>query len=209
MSLYTKLKPYLPEAKNIISDNECLLLNRRDFHISQISSVNATLRCLGINVGYPYRVLMSFLEQISCGLIRSDFNIIISDPSMAVAGFYCWMRSGGSNTVGEVYAPKGLGKFPPVSGLLGEMLGEFEGKVKKDAASRPEGERRKIYTLVLGNTKNSSQTIFAADRYAEIDVGCLVLKDYGRIDAADEREYLESKLIFPSVTFEGHAFSLK
>lgn len=209
MSLYNRLKPHLPASKSVVSDDENLLLNRRDFHVSQISAVNANLNFLGIRVGYPYRVLLAFLDQMCAGLVKGDFNIVLSDPSLSVSAFYCWMRAGGGKGLGQVYAPKGIGKFPELPSLLGEMVEEFSRHCHSKPDSRPEVERRTLFTLVLGNTKNPSQAHFAADRFAEAQQGLLVLKDYGRVDAFDEREYLESKMIFPAVTFEGHAFALK
>jgi hypothetical protein len=209
MTLYTTLKHHIPAAKSVVSDAESLLLNRRDFHISQISSVNATLNFLGINVGYPYRVLLSFLDQMSGALVKGDFNVMLSDPSMAIGAFYSWMRAGGSLARGRVYAPKGIGRFPEKHGLLGELISDFTKVTEADPSSKPTQERNDLFTLVLGNTKKPEQTVFAADRFAEARTGLLVLKDYGRVDAFDEREYLESKSIFPAVTFEGHAFALK
>jgi hypothetical protein len=209
MTLYTTLKEHLPAAKSVVSDAESLLLNRRDFHVSQISPVNATLNFLGINVGYPYRVLLSFLDQMAGVLIKDDFNIMLSDPSMAVGAFYSWMRAGGSLKIGKVYAPKGIGRFPEKAGLLGELISDFSRITETSPSSKPDASRNQLFTLVLGNTKKPEQTVFAADRFAEAHTGLLVLKDYGRVDAFDEREYLESKNIFPAVTFEGHAFALK
>jgi len=209
VNLLQKLKDHLPESKCAISDDENLLLNRKDYHISQISPVNAMLNFLGVRVSYPYRVLMALLDQMCAGVVKGDFNIVISDPSLTVAGFYCWVRAGGGGAIGQVYAPKGCGKFPVLAGLLGEFVTDFAEHVHVKADSKPEADRRQLFTIVLGNTKKGEQTVFAADRYAEVERGILVLKDYARVDGFDEREYLESKGIFPAVTFEGHAFAIK
>lgn len=209
MTLYSKLKPHLPPAQAFISDEESLLLNRRDYHVSQISSVNAVLNCLGTNVGYPYRVLLAFLDQFSGGMAKADFNIVLSDPSLTVAALIVWIRAGGGDGRGKVYAPKGVGRMAPVSSLLGEMLADFAAHCDTRPDSRPPGDRLSLFTFVLGNTKTSAQTIFAADRYAEVPKGLLILKDYARVGAFDERDYVEGKQIFPAVTFEGHAFALK
>jgi len=209
VSLAKHLKAHLPEHKSLISDAEFLLLDRKEYHHSQISPVHANLQMLGMKVGYPYRVLMSFLDQICAGLVRGDFNLVISDPSLTVAGYYCWMRAGGGDGKGRVYAPKGLPRMGQQRGLAAELLRDFESMAEALPNSKPDEARRELFTIVLGNTKNAAQTIFAVDRFAEAKQGLLVLKDYARVDAADEREYLESKRIFPAVTFEGHAFALK
>jgi selenocysteine lyase/cysteine desulfurase len=51
----------------VVSDDENLLLNRRDFHISQISAVNANLNFLGIKV---LRAGAAFLQSIGIARIE-------------------------------------------------------------------------------------------------------------------------------------------
>lgn len=209
-SLYHRVKPCLPEEQKIVlSDQESLLLNRRDFHVNQISPVQATLASLGIGVSYPFRVFMSFLDAFAIGLEEKDFNIIATDPSLAVACYHVWLRSGGKKGKGRIYAPKGMPNFPKKDGIVGDLITEFNEAVESAADSRPPKGRLKYFTFVIGNTKTAAQTVFAADQFLPVKRGLLLLKDYSRVDAFDERDYLESKKIFVSVTFEGHAFALK
>lgn len=209
VSLYNQLKDSLPpDLKGVISDTETLLLNRKDYHLSQISPVNATLDLLSMNIGYPYRVLISFLDQFAAN-IKGDFNIVLADPSLTLAAFYIWVRAGGGISKGEIYAPKRVAKLPEKNSLMGELLDNFEKNTKSNPNAKPAEARNQLFTFVLGNSKSSAQTIFAADRFFEAKKGLLILKDYSKVDSYDEREYLESKLIFPSITFEGHAFCLK
>lgn len=209
ISLYNQLKASLPnDLKGVISDSETILLNRKDYHLSQISPVNATLDLLSMNIGYPYRVLISFLDQFAAN-IKGDFNIVLADPSLTLAAFYLWIRAGGGGPKGQVYAPKRVAKLPEKGSLIGELLEDFEKNTKSNPNAKPSDSRNKLFTFVLGNSKSSAQTIFAADRFCEAKTGLLVLKDYSKVESFDEREYLEGKLIFPSITFEGHAFCLK
>lgn len=209
LSLYNQLKESLPkDLKGVISDQETILLNRKDYHLSQISPVNATLDLLSMNIGYPYRVLISFLDQFASN-IKTDFNIILADPSLTLAAFYIWVRAGGGGVKGVVYAPKRVAKLPEKGSLIGELLKDFEKNTQSNPNSKPDEVRNNLFTFVLGNSKSSAQTIFAADRFFEAKTGLLVLKDYSKVESFDEREYLEGRLIFPSITFEGHAFCLK
>jgi len=209
MNLPNLLRNHLPESKSIIGDDEFILLNRKEYHVTQISPVNAVLHNLGFRVSYSYRTLLAICDQLSTGLVGGDFNIIISDPSMAVAGFYCWLKAGGSKNFGRIYAPKGVGRFRGADSILGELLSEFSGNTLSKSDSKPEEQRKALFTIVIGNTKQSNQTIFAIDRYTEIESGFLVLKDYARVDAFDERDYHEQKGVFPAITFEGHALAVK
>jgi len=209
MNLYQKLKPHLPEHKAALSDAESIILNRRDFHIAQISPVHAFLNVVGAKVGYPYRVMLSLIDQVGTGIVKGDFNVVLGDPSLSLAALYAWVRAGGSSARGLVYAPKGAAKVPDHDSFFGELAAEYTKAVHDGADACPPDDRRSLFTFVLGNTKKSEQSIFAADRFYEVENGFLLLKDYARVDAKEEREYLESKGIFPSITFEGHGFCFK
>jgi hypothetical protein len=209
LNLYQKLKKDLPEHTAAISDAESIILNRRDFHIAQISPVHAFLNVVGARVGYPYRVMLSLIDQVGTGIVKDDFNVVLGDPSLSLAALYAWVRSGGSSIRGQVYAPKGAAPVPMADGFFGEIACEYTAATHDTADARPSEDRRNLFTFVLGNTKKSEQSIFAADRFSEAAIGFLLLKDYARVDAREEREYLESKGIFPSITFEGHGFCFK
>ena len=209
MTLYKRLKEHLPDAKSVISDDEFLIVNRKDYHLSQVSGPYALLLALGANCGYPYRVLLSFLEQFAKNCPTEDFNIVVADPGLALAAYCVWIQAGGSEQRGMVYAPKGTPQFPEGNDLLGELTRVYITKCKLGAKAKPPEDRLNHFTFVLGNTKSPEQTLFAVDRYVEVTQGLLILKDYAKTDAADEREYLETKRVFPSITFEGHAFALK
>ena len=208
-SLYHRFKAELGQPKAVVSDAESLLLNRRDFHISQVSAVHATLASFGINISYPFRVFMSFLEGFAVALGGRDFNIFLTDPSLGIAAYHVWLRGGGGGGKGRIFAPRGIPKFPSKSGLLGEFVADFEACVERKPDARPDLERARLFTFVIGNTKTSAQTLFAIDRFLEVETGLLLLKDFARVDASDERDYLEAKRLFPSVTYEGHAFFLR
>jgi hypothetical protein len=209
VSLYKKVKDHLPATNSVISDDEFILLHRKDYHLSQVSAINALLIAINVNCSYTYRVLLSNLEQYAINCPTDDFNIVVADPALALAAFTVWVRAGGSASNGKVYAPRGVPQFPDFKGPVGDLVAEFKSQTETLVTSKPSETRRHLFTFVLGNTKDSGQTLFAVDRFVEAELGLLMLKDYARTDAADEREYLETKRVFPSISFEGHAIALK
>lgn len=209
-SLYSLVKEKLPPKVTAISDSEILILNRRDFHITQISGVNATLTAFGVGLGYPYRVLLALIDQLAAAIPKTeDFNIVLADPSLTIAAFQAWMKAGGTLERGRIYAPRGIAKLPTKDSLLGALVSAFEAQTNSAPIAALPQDRKSAFTMVLGNTKAKEQTIFAAERYADAEKGVLILKDYARTDAHDERDLLEANFIFPCITFEGHAFALK
>ena len=205
-SLYKELKEHLPKNSVAISDKEFILLNRKDYNINQLAPVQAILESIDVAVGYPFRVLLAFVDSLATASKINEFNIILSDPSMAVAAYVAWVRCGGNGEKGKVYAPKGMPNFPSKIGIVNEMLNDF----MKQINTNPKVEfDKEIFTFVIGNTKNASQTSFAATSFKDVKKGVLTLKDFARTDAFQEREYLEELMLFPTVTFEGHAYIIR
>lgn len=208
MSLYKKVKEHIPQTRSVVSEDDFILIDRKDYHLSQVSNVNGLLKALDVNCGYPYRVLLAFLDQFAQN-IRGDFNIIIGEPGLSLAALMVWIRAGGALNRGRIYAPKGCPKFPVKAGILQDLTQEFEGATVQGAKARPDEGRKDLFTFVLGNTKTAEQTLLAVDHFTECNRGLLMLKDFTKLGNFDEREYLESKRIFPGITFEGHAFVLR
>lgn len=205
-SLYKELKEHLPKNSVVLSDKEFILLNRKDYNINQLAPVQAILESINVKVGYPFRVLLSYIDSLATASKINDFNIILSDPSMAVAAYVAWVRCGGNQEKGKIYAPKGIPIFPKQAGIVGDIIEEFSKCINTN--SKVEFDKD-IFTFVLGNTKTESQTAFAATNFKDVKKGVLILKDFARTDAYQEREYLEELMLFPTVTFEGHGYILR
>ena len=136
--------------------------------------------------------------------------MIVADPSLAIAAFHGWIRAGGAADRGRIYAPKGFPSLPASTGIMGDLVNDFYSASETGPAAAPSPERAEhLFTYVLGNTKSANQTAFAVMQFSKIRRGFLLLKDYARTDAFPERELMESYLMFPSVTFEGHGYILR
>jgi hypothetical protein len=206
MSLYKQVKDHLPKNDAVLSDKEFILLNRKDYNINQLAAVHAILKSIDITVGYPFRVLLSFIDSLATACKINNFNIILSDPSMAVAAYVAWVRCGGNAEKGKIYAPKGMPKFPEKDGIVGDLIKDFNICINANPKIEFNNEE---FTFVFGNTKTASQTAFAATNFKNVKKGVLILKDFARTDAEQEREYMEELMLFPYVTFEGHAYIIR
>ena len=205
-SLYKQLKEHLPKKQAVLSDKEFILINRKDYNINQLAPVQAILESINVTVGYPFRVLLSFIDSLATATEVGDFNIILADPSMTVAAYVAWVRCGGSKNKGKVFAPKGIPGFPAQKGIIGDLIKDFQANTD----TNPKVEfNKEVFTFVFGNTKTAAQTAFAATNFKDVKKGVLILKDFAKTDAAQEREYLEELMLFPAVTFEGHGFVIR
>jgi hypothetical protein len=149
------------------------------------------------------------LEQFAAASSGQNFNIILADGKLTLAAFLVWLRSGGNATRGRLLAPRGVGRLPQAKGLIGELVQEFETIPDTSTNATLSEQELEHFTYVIGNSKERSQILYAADSFGPVKRGLLLLKDYAHIESPDEREYLEGKRIFPAISFEGHAFVLR
>ena len=209
MTLYRTLNDHLPPHKTALSDSEFLILDRKDFHLSQISPVQPFVAKLGGKLGYPFRVMLSFLDQFSTGLQGKDFNIVLIDPKLVLAAYYIFMRSGGCKSKGKLYAPNKIAQMPDLGGIFGEIFSDMMSTIDIQPRRTLDVSRQTLFTYVITGAKEAKDVVMAADIYENTERGLLFIKDYAKVTSVDEREYLDSKGLFPSVTFEGHGFCLK
>lgn len=203
MTLYTKVKDLLPEHKSVISDNELLVLDRRDFHITQISPVNAFIKDTGSKVGYPYRLYLSLVDQfISAGDVTR--TIVVCDPSLSLAAFYAYIRAGGTERT-RIAFPKGAAKIPKFESIYADTAARFMASAKNSVGEVDDG----TFLMVLATPKTPADTVYAAELFQKCKTGCILYKDYSKVGLSDERELLEKKGIFLHVGLEGHGLALK
>lgn len=209
MTLYRDLKDQLPPHKTALSDAEFILLDRKDFHLSQISPVQPFVAKLGGKLGYPFRVMLSFLDQFCMGLKGADFNIVLIDPKLILAAYYIFLRSGGDATKGRLFAPNKVAQMPKLDGIFGEIYTDMWRGIDVQPRRALPQERATTFTYVITGAKDAKDIVMAADIFENTQRGLLLIKDYAKVTSVDERDYLDSKGLFPSVTFEGHGFCLK
>lgn len=209
-SLFNKLKPYLGEHKGVVSDSEMLLLNRKDYVMNEVAAVEGFLQATGQKITYSYRMLLMLLDSLAGGIRTEKVKILIADESLWMAGFYTWLKVGGNS--GEnfiIYSPKGLPKKISHSIFMTQMYDEFYANAIKKPGYAFDDINPDGFTFVIGNTKTGEQTMFAADRFKNVERGVFILKDFGRIGGHSEREYLEKNGMFMNVTLEGHGYLLR
>lgn len=213
VNLYNKVKDHLPDLKGVISDESFIMTGRKEYQLSQVSPSFPILEALGARISYTFRTYIALLDQFAASLnpthIGADFNLFLSDPAMTVPGLIAYLRAGGSETKGAIFAPRGIAKLPRSDGLLGEMILEFNSKVNSRPDATIEHSRRQAFSFILGNSKQSTQMVLAARTFASASCGVMLIKDYASLQSPDEREFLESQRIFPGITLDGHAIAIK
>jgi hypothetical protein len=101
--------------------------------------------------------------------------------------------------------PFGILEVKGATGLVGTLYDEF----KRAPTSTLGTYEDEFDRIVITETSSVSEVTYAYDRFSECTSGWLILRDYGRVGSADEREHGESRGLFPHVTLEGHALILK
>lgn len=209
-ALYTRFKDQMPEVKTYVSDPEILVLNRHDFVLNEVSPVNSFLSMSSIQASYSYRLYMSLLDMFA-GNLNGDqrYRILAADPSLILAAFYVWIRSGANTQLSRVFAPRGVIELKTNSKIIMSLWEKFSEMIDKRTSVPKEELDVDEFIFVLGSTKKADQTIYAADKFNEVRRGVLALKDFSKISNFHERAYLENHKIFVSVTLEGNAYAIR
>jgi hypothetical protein len=163
-----------------------------------------------IQASYSYRLYMSLLDMFAGNLSGDQpYRILAADPSLILAAFYVWIRSGANTQLSRVFAPRGVIELKTNSKIIISLWEKFSKMIDK-RASVPKGELDvDEFIFVLGSTKKADQTIYAADKFNEVRRGVLALKDFSKTSNFHERAYLENHKIFVSVTLEGNAYAIR
>lgn len=211
-TLYKKVENCLKQInpKTVISDEELLVINRKDYVMNEVSPVEGFLQASGNKISYSFRMLLMLADTLAGAIREQKVKILIADESLWMAGFYIWLKVGGNKTNNYcVYAPKGIPKKISHSVFIQNLYDEFYHHTVHKPGYPFDEQLPDAFTFVIGNTKSGEQTMFAADRYKNVQKGVLLLKDYGKVGAASEKDYLEKGDMFVTATLEGNGYLIR
>ena len=211
-SIYKKVKEIVPvsdegQFKSVISEQDFLLFNRKDYYLTQISPSKAFFDSFKGRYAYTDRTYLGMVDGLLQFIDSSlKMRILILDPEELLTAFFIYLRSSSKDIV--VYAPKGVNKFemkPPPNALI-PFAKAFQEKLLTGESAINHTDSDGGETFILASSKKSNYVISAVNKLEKIDRAVLCLKNYSLLGNYDEREYLEDRGIFVTTTFEGHAF---
>ncbi|MRD55520.1 hypothetical protein GH816_03060 [Betaproteobacteria bacterium LSUCC0115] len=211
MTLYNKVKELLPKHKGAIADETFLLLDVKDYHLTQISTVHQLLLASNTKMSYRDRTYLAQFENYA-KLIKTDgVNIVLADNSQTYSAFYFWLflkQSQRDSTF--IYAPRGFSEIIFKLRVLKDLYDDFVTHILQGPGVFPnKDDIEKNMSFVIGSADKMTHTRFAADLFVKVKSGILAMPGWARTENNDERDYLEANGIWPVVTFEGHAFAVK
>jgi hypothetical protein len=195
--LYDAFKDRLKDAKGVISDNEMLLLNRRDFLFSETSTTAAFLRMFGAeNVTYEMYAIIDFLHASLCK-IRPPTKVRIFQlsqsmtlPSLAVSALV-------GDLAGEIraHAPRGLQKIGCKDEFAKALANRFEAQLNSGLHMADLGQDDDTVDILFCNASNEAEVSSALKSFERVKRGMILIKGYGKANAPNCGEIiLESRL---------------
>jgi len=210
MNLYEKLKPFIPEVSTGYSDHELLALNRRPYLISQISGAQGFLTELGLKTKLTLseRQLLHWIEFVArTTRNESELSLHITYETVFLHAFYFYFLIDNR----RIHISSSV-KLKPMSTrniLINEVLDSFFSKIVHGMNEESRAEDSTVFSLTICDASNTSSVMSAARNYHLFKRAQLIVKNYSLIKNPEHREYFDRILMFPYISFEGHAFFSK
>lgn len=184
MKLYDLVKDKIPHQEGVISDNEMLLFNRRDFIYSETSTTRAFLQMFGAtSVTYEMYAIIDLIQSITCKISPGESVDIVQIsktmtlPTLAIRTFLPE-----SNRI-YLFAPNGLDKINATDNLSRDIAERFN-KLVNYTKILPNGhDRLDSIKFILCNATDAAEVLTGLELYSTINRGILIIKGYSRAKA--------------------------
>ena len=185
MKLFDLLKPHLKEPKGVISDNEMVLLNRRDFLYSETSAAASFLNLFNAGrVTYEMYSIVDCLHSILCKLREpTEVRVYQMSPSMTLPSLATSVFVGSLIRTVKIHAPRGCQKLKPTDHFSAELLSRFEGQLDSGLAMSDIGDTDDVVDILFCNASNEAEVSSALKAFENVRRGFIVIKGYGRYNA--------------------------
>ena len=212
MKLFDLIKDKLKDPQGVISDNEMLLLNRRDFIYSETSSGANFLNLFHAErVTYEMYAIIDFIHSGVCKVQNTtevrvyQLSQSMTLPSMAVSALV-----GDSSGGIRIYAPRGVQAVNPRDPFAGDLLLRFKANLDTGLAMGDIGQNEKAIEIIFCNASNEAEVSSALKAFERVRRGFILIKGYGRIKAPNCGEIILSARLNVHCSLAGfgicHAF---
>jgi hypothetical protein len=210
VKLFDVIKDRIKEPDGVISDNEMVVLNRRDFIYSETSATKAFLRLFNAeSVTYEMHSMIDFLQSATCKIKKntevrvSQLSQSMTIPALAVSVF---VGSGASSV--RIYAPRGNQRISPRDGFAKSLLQRFEDQIQPSFEGRDTGTASEAIDIILCNASSEADVSAGLRTFEKINRGLIIIKGYGRSKAPNCGEMILAARLNVHCSLAGFGFCM-
>jgi len=194
MKLYDLIKDRLKDPQGVISDNEMVVLNRRDFLYSETSTAGAFLRLFNAErVTYEMYAIIDYLHSSLCK-VRPPTHVRVYQlsQSMTLPALAVSALVGDMATSVRIHAPRGVQGIRAQDPFAQDLARRFESQLNAGLAMGDIGASGDAIDILLCNASNEAEVSSGLKSFEKVHRGLILIKGYGRNKAPNCGEIILS-----------------
>jgi len=205
MKLYDLIKDRVKDPQGVISDNEMVVLNRRDFLYSETSTAGAFLKLFNADrVTYEMYSIIDYVHAAVCK-VRQPSQVRVYQlsqsmtlPSLAVSAFV-----GDMATKVSIHAPRGVQGIQAKDPFAQDLARRFESQLNSGLAMGDLGSSEDAIDIMFCNASNEAEVSSGLKSFEKVRRGFILIKGYGRAKAPNCGEIILSARLNVHCTLAG------
>lgn len=210
MRLYDLVKDRLKDPKGVITDNEMLLLNRRDFLYSETSTASALLRLFNSDrVTYEMYSIIDFVHTAVCKIgPTTSVRVYQLSQSMTLPSVAVSSIIGDRSENLRVHAPRGVQALRAKDAFGRTLVARFERQLDSGLAMGDLGGDGDSVDVLFCNASNEAEVSSALKAFEKVKRGFIVIKGYGRQKAPNCGDIILAARLNVHCSLAGFGFCL-
>lgn len=208
MKLYDLIKDRIKDPQGVISDNEMLVLNRRDFLYSETSTAAAFLRLFNAErVTYEMYSIIDFLHATVCKIRPpTELRIYQLSQSMTLPSLAASVLVGDLASSVRVHAPRGVQGIQTSDAFAQTLTRRFQSQLDSGLAMSDLGSGDDAVDILLCNASNEAEVSSGLKSFERVRRGLILIKGYGRAKAPNCGEIILSARLNVHCSLAGFGF---
>jgi len=194
MKLYDLIKDRIKDPLGVISDNEMVVLNRRDFLYSETSTALAFLKLFNSErVTYEMYAIIDYLHSMVCKVrAPTEVRVYQLSQSMTLPSLSVSVMLGDMASTVRFHAPRGVQAINAKEPFAKELALKFESRLNSGLSMGDIGASDGVVDILLCNASNEAEVSSALQSFEKVKRGFILIKGYGRAKAPNCGEIILS-----------------
>jgi hypothetical protein len=208
MKLFDLIKDRVKEPQGVISDNEMVVLNRRDFLYSETSTASAFLRLFRAErVTYEMYSIIDFVHTNVCKIRPpTEVRVFQLSQSMTLPSLAASVLIGDLASNFRAYAPRGVQGIQSQDAFGQTLAKRFEVQLNSGLSMTDIGSGENAVDIIFCNASNEAEVSSGLKAFERVKRGFILIKGYGRAKAPNCGEIILSARLNVHCSLAGFGF---